>query len=357
MAPGGKARRRVRWGRWTIGLAFGCALALSAPCSPREAWAQPAARGSSEEQRTALFRQASSAGAAGRWTEARDDLRAALQIRSSPKVLFSLAQAEEQLDQLASAQADYLRALADAKASGQGEVIAAAEQAASAIAARVPQVRILVLGARDRAVAVTLDDRTVPVGVAIPVDPGTHRIAVGVPGMQEVATDVAVSEAARLDVPLRLDTAAVATAAPVPPSTTDAASRGEGPEVPRGGGRTAEPGAEATGQGTGAWHVIGLVTAGAGLAGLGIGAAFGIQSISKHDQAQRACPGATCADASGAQLWNEAVSAGDASTVAFVVGGAALAAGALLWLVTLPSKPDHTQVGVGPGWIQLRGAW
>src|SRR4051794_8313424 len=86
------------------------ALASAAMATASSVLAQP----TSEAQRTDLYREATKAASAGRWAEAKERLRAAIAIRSSPKVLFSLAQSEEQLGQLASAQADYARALEDA---------------------------------------------------------------------------------------------------------------------------------------------------------------------------------------------------------------------------------------------------
>src|SRR5258706_9366348 len=87
-----------------------------------------------EAQRADLFRDATKAAGAGRWAEAKERLRAVLAIRSSPKVVFSLAQAEEQLGQLASAQADYARSMEGAAAEGKSDVVQAAEAAQRALA-------------------------------------------------------------------------------------------------------------------------------------------------------------------------------------------------------------------------------
>ncbi len=55
----------------------------------------------------------------------------------------------------------------------------------------------------------------------------------------------------------------------------------------------------------------------------------------------------------------DAVAAGNVSTVAFIVGGAGLAAGAVLWF-TAPSGDvgsGQTALGGGPGSIRLRTTW
>lgn len=103
-------------------------------------------------------------------------------------------------------------------------------------------------------------------------------------------------------------------------------------------------------------RVGGLVLAAIGVAGLGVGAGYGLAAMSRHDEAQKDCPRATCPDQSGVDLWNSAHTAGTISTVAFIGGGVALAAGAVLWLTGKPEAAS-TQVSFGPGSVALRGAW
>jgi hypothetical protein len=102
-----------------------------------------------------------------------------------------------------------------------------------------------------------------------------------------------------------------------------------------------------------------VVLAAVGVAGLGVGTGFGLAAISRHDDAQKACPQA-CADQRGVDLWNSARTAGNISTVAFIAGGVALAGGAVLWLTGKPESAPPTrmtQVIWGPGSVGLRGAW
>jgi hypothetical protein len=91
---------------------------------------------------------------------------------------------------------------------------------------------------------------------------------------------------------------------------------------------------------------------------LGVGTYFGLKSISRHDAAAAACPD-LCADQHGVDLWNEATAAGNAATVAFVVGGVALAGGAVIWFTAKPSNAAGATAGVsvGPTSLHLRGFW
>jgi hypothetical protein len=109
----------------------------------------------------------------------------------------------------------------------------------------------------------------------------------------------------------------------------------------------------------GAQKTLAIVAGGVGIVGLGVGSAFGLVAMAKKNEAQRTCPDDECADQRGVHLWDDAARAGDASTVAFIVGGAMLVGGATLWLTARPSsnRAPTAQVGIGPGSIQLKGVW
>jgi hypothetical protein len=310
------------------------ALLLAGEPARAQRAAPPRGAAGGEDLRAALYREATEAAASGQWAEARDRLRAAIAIRASPKVLFSLAQAEEKLGAIASAQADYVRALEGARAAGENDVVRVAEQARASLESRVPHVRLVVTSASGGSLSgatATLDEQPMTLGATVALDPGTHRVVVNAPGMREVTTSVAIGERQQLDLPVSL--AAEAIALPVVPSAIA--------PVPSGG----------------SWRTMGLIVAGVGVVGLGVGTAFGAESIAKHNAAHGACPGVTCPDAASAGLWNDAVSTGNVSTVAFIAGGALLAGGAALWLLGPRSNAAGPQVGVGPGSVQLHGVW
>src|SRR5262249_28128489 len=81
--------------------------------------------------------------------------------------------------------------------------------------------------------------------------------------------------------------------------------------------------------------------------GAGVGTAFGLASLSKHNDASGHCNGNAC-DATGVQLRSDARRAGDISTVAFLAGGAALVGGGVLWVTAPPpSSGNAASIGVG----------
>jgi hypothetical protein len=114
---------------------------------------------------------------------------------------------------------------------------------------------------------------------------------------------------------------------------------------------TAEPAAPTT---LGAQRTIALVLGGVGVLGVGVGAVFGVTAMSRKSDAQAACPGA-CATSDGVTKWSDAASAGNASTVAFVLGGVALAGGAVLWFTAPSGSAFH--VAVAPGGVRVGGTW
>ena len=103
-------------------------------------------------------------------------------------------------------------------------------------------------------------------------------------------------------------------------------------------------------------RVGGVVLAAIGLVGIGVGAGYGLAAMSRHDDAQKACPGSTCPDQRGVDLWSSAHTAGTISTVAFIAGGVALAGGAVLFLTGKPETAS-TQVSFGPGAVAVKGTW
>jgi hypothetical protein len=103
-------------------------------------------------------------------------------------------------------------------------------------------------------------------------------------------------------------------------------------------------------------QVLAIVTAGVGGIGLGLGTGFGLSAMSKKDHAEELCPGESCETADGHQAWSDAKTAGNLSTLFFVVGGVGIAGAVALWF-TAPSAESHTQIGLGPGSLQLRGAF
>lgn len=197
------------------------------------------------------------------------------------------------------------------------------------------------------AVKVTMDGEVLTdhlEGAAIAVDPGAHTFSFETPGNPKTEKQLLIREGEkgrRERIVLGARSAGEGSVAPGVTLTSSPAT----PEPPSGG--------------LGGRRIGALVAAGAGVIALGIGIKFGLDSKSKHDDAKNVCPDSQfCPDNNGVNLWNEAISAGNISTIGFVAGAVAIAGGAALWILGAPeSSGATTQVGLGPGTLQLRGTW
>ncbi len=155
-------------------------------------------------------------------------------------------------------------------------------------------------------------------GLALPVDPASYTIAASAPGYEPWSQKIdATGEGQTFTVTVGpLVKVAVATAPP-PPAATDPAF---------------------------AYHVGGIVTGAAGLVAIGVGSAFGLIAGAKlKDSNSTHCDAADTCDAIGLQDRAEAKDAALASTLLFVAGGVALAAGITIFLLA-----PHKKATTGP---------
>ena len=114
----------------------------------------------------------------------------------------------------------------------------------------------------------------------------------------------------------------------------------------------AAPREEASGPGwTNAQAASGLVTAGAGVAGIGVGIVLGLVGKSNWNDSAPYCDADLC-DAEGVAIRDDARALGTAATVTVVVGAALLAGGVVIWL-TSPADEDEDRAEQ-PAWLGVR---
>jgi hypothetical protein len=141
-------------------------------------------------------------------------------------------------------------------------------------------------------------------GEALEVDPGDHLFRFETPGLPSVQRALTVRQGEKL----RKETIAFARNAPAAP-----------PPAPAGGSRT-----------------LAFVLGGVGVVGLGFGTFFGLRASSLWSRAQTEC-GAGCLPSDPAYgTRSDAQTAATVSTIAFLAGAAALAAGVVLYLTARP---------------------
>jgi hypothetical protein len=176
-------------------------------------------------------------------------------------------------------------------------------------------------------------------GLAISVDPGEHTFVYETAGHARVSKTIIVQEAERERREVVVFGATTSTGTPESaPRTTEVQPKDRA--------------------GLGVQKVWALVAGGLGIAGLGIGTAFGVAALSKKSDAEGLCPN-QCATRAGVDEWSSATTFGNISTMGLAVGGVVLAGGVILWFTAKPnsSQGPSAQVGLGPGSAQLRGVW
>jgi hypothetical protein len=298
---------------------------------------------------TALFDEGRRLMAAHRYADACPKLEESERLGPSGGTLLNLAECYEHTGQTASSWVAWKDAAARANAAGKTQVEKTALARAAALEPGLA--RLMVAVAPDSDVPGLVIERDgealgrAEYGLSIPVDPGRHRVQADAPHKKHWSLEIDVAPKqtdARVTVTL-VDDAIGAAPLSLPPPV-------------EGGALATPPDAEARGgasvQRSAAW-----VTLGAGVAGVAVGSVFGLMAKSKNDEALQPqnCQTSTLCTRKGLALTDDAKSAATVSTVAFVAGGVALAAGAVLWL----TAPSHGALRIAPavGGAILAGAF
>lgn len=240
--------------------------------------------------------------------------------------LLYLADCYEKSGKTASAWATFREAESTAKAAGQAERQSIAQRRAAALEARLPRIAVSSAPENDvPGLEIRRDGAVVARsvwGTPVPADPGTHTVSASAPGRVTFTTTATVEAGAattRVTIP-------VLASAPVAPvaSASAADAKSTTPRDP-----TPRPPTDHAGPPTSAW-----IAGGVGVTGLAVGAIFGLSALSKNADAKDECrPEAPSkCTARGVSLGDEAKGAANVSTIAFAIGGVALATGAVLWL-------------------------
>jgi hypothetical protein len=163
-----------------------------------------------------LFRSALEHAEAGRWAEARADFERSYALARVPVTLFNLAGARAETGQLVAAAESYRRFLQEAGEGRAARYRQAAERDLAQLEPRIPSVRLEAEGLRDDdTLQIDGDPITRAVlGVAFPLDPGEHRVAVlrGGRTVHEEALVLTEGEARSITLRVPLETAPAAVA-------------------------------------------------------------------------------------------------------------------------------------------------
>jgi hypothetical protein len=301
----------------------------------------------------ALFEDARQLVAAGKYAEACPKFADSERLDASPSTLLNLANCWEKLGRTATAWATYREAQSAANAARRPDYVAVAERHATALAPTLARLTIAVSGTLD-GMQIKRDGVLVGSaawGTAIPVDAGSHTIEASAPAHKAWNTAVEVPrDGAQIAVTVPV-LESLPVESPSPPAIPSTAVTVSAPLAPR-----PESSPRASTQ-----RAVGLVVAGAGVVGLGVSGVLAlVANAKKQDSLSNGhCPiSPNQCDSTGVTLRNQAITAGDAATVAFAIGAAALVTGGVLWL-TAPRASDAPRVALLPaiGGALVRGSW
>lgn len=318
-------------------IALGLALALAVAPGAAHAQESPATSAAAEQ----LFQDAKSLAAAGNWTAACQKFDASYALDSALGTLLNSADCHERTGKTASAWAQFLEAGTRARRNNQPDREATAAERANALAPRLTRLKIIVTPeARAMGLEVRADGTLQPEeswDVAIPVDPGPVVIRVSAPTKEDWGTVVDVrgeGKTTELTIPTLKDAAAPVVAPPPPPPPQQQMQ-----QAPMPIDRVGHPATYITNQ-----QLLGIVVAGVGVVSVVVGSVFGGVAISKWNGGAD-CPNDKCINNDAQQKAQDAMTFGNVSTALFIVGGAALAGGAVIYF-TAPSS--STSVGIAP---------
>jgi hypothetical protein len=265
----------------------------------------------------ALFEEAQTLMRKGDLTTACPKFAASQKLDPAVGTLLNLATCYERQGKTASAWAAFHEAATAAAHANQDERARFAEKRATELARKLPRVVIRVSAQTN--LEVKLDGTVVDSsewGTALPLDPGQHSVEVSAPGKHRWTTTIDVgSEATQSEVAVPK----LADEAPTTTTQQPLVTEIEPPPPPRSGSPLVP---------------LGIVVGAIGFVSVGIGLGFGVYAMSKNNEALTHCPmSPQCNDQAGVDLTHDAQTSATAATVAFIVGGVALATGVTLLLV------------------------
>jgi len=269
----------------------------------------------------------------GKLNQACPKLSESMRIYPSVGALINLARCHEQQGKTATAWTEYSKAASMAHAQNDKKREQRALQRAKQLKPKLSRI-IIKITTKPTGLKITRDGTELGVasyGIAIAADPGQHQIKASAPGFKSWSRTVVLGPDADLKTIQVPELEPAPQPAPKPTSTPTQPPQ-PAPQSPSDSGEQAS---SLSGMYYGA-----IVSGALGVVGLALGIVFGVKASSEWDEAQE-CGTKVC-DPGASELSDDALISAAVSTGGFVVGGAAIATGALLWLLA-PSDNAATE--------------
>ncbi|HEX6276321.1 MAG TPA: hypothetical protein VFZ53_24945 [Polyangiaceae bacterium] len=322
----------------TVGVAAALGSFVAEPAHAQDASGKAAAE--------ALFESGVQLMKAGRFSEACPKLETSQRVDPGVGTLLYLAECYEKLGRTASAWATFREAESVARAQNQQDRARTAQFRAQKLEPELSYLTVNV-PAEARVEGLVIRRGTVNVlpdlyGVAAPVDPGTIELEAGAAGYRRFTTQVKVGPREREVVTLpKLEADPTAEAPPVAPVAAGAVSMPPQNEPAPNPPPDAPPESKKN-------HTLAFIVGGVGLVGIGVGSYFGLRAMAKNKDSEAFCNEENvCDDPQALELTEDAKDAALISTIGFAAGGAALAAGIVLF-VTAPGGDESNALRISP---------
>lgn len=309
---------------------------LAIPAVPAVAQGAKLAKNGHGSPAAALLAEGRRLMAAGHFAEACPKIADSQSQAPSPTTQMTLGTCYEKAGKLATAWTTFQAAADSASAAQKKKIAVAAKHMGAAIEPKLSRLTIKVEDASG--VSVQLDGEPVQesdLGTAVPRDGGGYDVEATAPGKKSWKKHVELAASGQN---LEVDVPPLESEEPAPAASTESSEN-----------KDASTASEDSSRGK-PQRIAGIAVAGAGVVAAVVGAYAGFHANSTYNDALGACGGnTTCSSESGLSLRGSASSWATVSTVSFVVAGAALAGGAVLYF-TAPKGHDAQApaVGVGP---------
>jgi hypothetical protein len=273
----------------------------------------------------AIFEAGRAAMEKGDFASACPRFRESERLDPAPGTLLNLADCEEKLGHLARAWEAWREALATLPADDARRP--AAKSRERAVESRVPRLTLTRAPGAPEGTVARRDDVEIHAAsfdVPLPVDPGEHTIVVSAPGRDAKQTVITLKEGEQRTLVVEPGPPTTSTPTPIPTPTPTPTPTSTSTPTP-----TSSPFP---------WRPIGFLTGAVGLAGIGVGSAFGIAAIGDKSTVDANCFGAKGCKQPGADAASAGRTSAILSDVGFAAGGVLVAAGVLLVLTHPPQR-------------------
>ncbi len=300
-----------------------------------------AAQGASDKAAAeALFDEGVSLLKKGKYLEASQRLESSQRIDPGVGTLLYLGEAYEKLGRTASAWATFREASSQAKAAGQADRAKVGADRADRLMPKLNRVTLDLAPENKSIQGLEIIENGNSVGQAlwgtpVPMDPGEHAVEARAPGYKPYKATVTVSgegQTQSVTIPaLEKEPEQAQPAAEKPAEPLLDAKASSSPTEPDAGASDGS-----------VQRAVGLGVTGLGVVGLGLGTFFGLNAISKDNEADDYCNGTSCSDQTGEDLSQDALDSATYSNIAFIAGGVCVVGGLALYF-TAPSGSGSEQ--------------